>query len=393
MDNPRRSKCLNPHNHYNLFQLNGDSDNEVLEKEDDDDSLSPDPEFSTPAPSKPKRKKKKKRKDKLKPEDPKEDSQDEIDEIDRSVREVNKLLGEPIAGTSKAELKPAEKTKESMMAIEHKYLNPHNELKRICGSKILPGDQNKSRGRGRTSHLRKTWLTTIADWFPVSKAGLSMTLDQTTKTEDNLQYFVFVHSPAYRQVQEKFLVAVENPNPEIIISIINANPCHVDSLLQFSDVCKFNEDLQMAAELVERAVHCLECAFHPLFNITTGNCRLNYKHQANRALFLALFKHLTFIGGRACYRTSLELAKVLLSLDPVGDPMAIVLSMDLYALRAREYEWFIDFCDLWNEERNLTQLPNIAYSLALAYFRIDDSVSSEISSKYYTGIILRGRYH
>ncbi|XP_015127170.1 transcription factor 25 [Diachasma alloeum] len=365
---------------FNMFNLlNGDSDSDA--REEDDENLTRDlsPESSTSSSVKPKKKKKKKKKDRSKSEDPpREDSQDKIDEIDRSVREVNKLLGEPVACFSKSDHKPAEKTKDSLMTIEHKYLNPHNELKRICGSKILPGDQNKSRGRGRTSHLRKTWLTTIPDWFPVTKAGLSMTLDQTTQRDNGLQYFVFVHSPAYRQVQEKFLLAVENPNPEIIISIINANPCHVDSLLQFSDVCKFNEDLQMAAELVERAVHCLECAFHPLFNLTTGNCRLNYKMQTNRALFLALFKHLTFIGGRACYRTSLELAKVLLSLDPVGDPMAVVLSIDLYALRAREYEWFIDFCNLWNVERNLTQLPNIAYSLALAYFRVGDKEADKL---------------
>ncbi|XP_011315116.1 transcription factor 25 [Fopius arisanus] len=362
---------------FNMFNLlNGDFDSDT--REEDDENIDPElsPDSSNPCPMKPKRKKKKKKKDRSKLEDvSREESQDEIDEIDRSVREVNKLLGEPVAGSSKIDQKPAVKTKNSIMSIEHKYLNPHNELKRICGSKILPGDQNKARGRGRTNHLRKTWLTTIPDWFPVSKAGLSMTIDRTEDSSDGLQYFVFTHSSAYRNVQDKFLLAVENPNPEAIINIINANPCHVDSLLQFSDISKFNEDLQMAAELVERAVHCLECAFHPLFNLTTGNCRLNYNNQTNRPFFLALFKHLTFIGGRACYRTSLELSKALLSLDPVGDPMAVVLSIDFYALRAKEYEWFIDFCNLWNVERNLTQLPNIAYSLALAHFRIDDKES------------------
>lgn len=140
--------------------------------------------------------------------------------------------------------------------------------------------------------------------------------------------------------------------------------------MQFAELCKLNEDLQMSAEFVERAVHCFECAFHPFFNITTGNSRLSYKNQTNRPFFIALFKHLMFIGGRACYRTSLELCKVLLSLNPEGDPLAIVLAIDFFALRAKEYEWFIDFCQVWEVSRNLTQLPNIAYSLALAHFHL-----------------------
>lgn len=43
-----------------------------------------------------------------------------------------------------------------------------------------------------------------------------------------------------------------------------------------------SEDLQMAAELNERALYCLECAFHPLFNPAQGNCRLNFNKQVNR---------------------------------------------------------------------------------------------------------------
>lgn len=66
----------------------------------------------------------------------------------------------------------------------------------------------------------------------------------------------------------------------------------------------------------------------------------------------------------------MEFCKLLLSLDPEGDPLSVILSIDFYALRAKEYEWFIEFCDLWDNARNLTQLPNIAFSLALAHFHV-----------------------
>lgn len=85
-------------------------------------------------------------------------------------------------------------------------------------------------------------------------------------------------------------------------NIVNAHSYHIDSLLQVSEMCKINDDLAYAAEFIKRALYCLECAFHPFFNITTAQCRLDYRKQQNRALFLTLFKHLGFVGGRACYR-------------------------------------------------------------------------------------------
>lgn len=72
----------------------------------------------------------------------------------------------------------------------------------------------------------------------------------------------------------------------------------------------------------------------------------------------------------------MEFCKLLLSLDPEGDPLAVILSLDFYALRAKEYEWFIEFCNLWDNTRNLTQLPNIAFSLALAHFHLGNTSSA-----------------
>lgn len=32
----------------------------------------------------------------------------------------------------------------------------------------------------------------------------------------------------------------------------------------------------------ERALHSMECAFHPLFSLTSGTCRLDYRRPENR---------------------------------------------------------------------------------------------------------------
>lgn len=83
---------------------------------------------------------------------------------------------------------------------------------------------------------------------------------------------------------------------------MNSYPFHVDSLLQSAELCKLSEELAVAANLIERALFYLEYAFHPLFSMSTANCRLDYRKQQNRALFITLFKHLVLIGGKACYR-------------------------------------------------------------------------------------------
>lgn len=67
-----------------------------------------------------------------------------MDEIERSVREVNQLLGENyIPGSSASNIR-SEKLlhmKKSILNVQHKHLNPNNELKRIFGSKIIQSEQ------------------------------------------------------------------------------------------------------------------------------------------------------------------------------------------------------------------------------------------------------------
>jgi len=191
------------------------------------------------------------------------------------------------------------------------------------------------------------------------------------ETINGAQHFKFNHSDAYREVQRRFMSAVDSLNPDNIVSILTACPYHVDSRIQLSDLAKNAEDVQVAADLIEGAIHCMESSFDTRFSITNTSCRLEYKYQENRAFHILLFKHLLFVGQRACYRTALELCKRLLLLDPVGklgDPLAVTLMIDFYAIKAGEYQWLINLYDFWAPIRNLCQLPNWAYSVALAKF-------------------------
>lgn len=153
------------------------------------------------------------------------------------------------------------------------------------------------------------------------------------------------------------------------------SPYHIDSLIQLSDISRMSDDTQMAADFIERALYALQSCFHPSFNfISKGanqsplNYKLDYNRVENRCFFIALFKHIIYVGGKACYRTSLELCKLLLSLDVQGDPLGCILLIDFYAIRSSQYEYLIEFYETLNDSKHLYLLPNIAFSIALAHF-------------------------
>lgn len=122
--------------------------------------------------------------------------------------------------------------------------------------------------------------------------------------------------------------------------------------------------------IVERALYSFQQSFHPLFSITRGECRLEYRQQENRSFFISLFKNIIFVGERGCSRTALEFCKVLLSLNPHEDPLAVLLLIDYFAIRCEEFEYFLRFHAEQNQRLNLDGLPNFVYSVSLSHFRM-----------------------
>lgn len=363
-----RRKNKNSSERSNAFDvlLNGDDDCVVDELSEDDetdgkpvnnDEKENQSSGTNNKPAARSKKKAKKKKKKGKTNDDSNVQKDEDDEFLSWESEVpSNLTGATSVNHDGMNTKP-------LLMIEHRNLNAENELCRKFGSRIVRGD------RGRPNHRRTqraTWLINPRDnWPKVGKSGIQMKL---LRIKDGYSYFAFEHTPSYQAIQFKFLDAVESMDPNNISGILSVYGYHIDSLLQLSEVCKMAEDHQMAAELVERALYCFECSFHPLFNVTQGKSRMEYKNAENRPFFLALFHHLKFVGQKGCYRTALELCKLLLSLSPDEDPLCVLLMMDFYALHSGEYDFLIRLYDEWEAHKNLSQLPNFAFSIALAHF-------------------------
>lgn len=59
----------------------------------------------------------------------------------------------------------------------------------------------------------------------------------------------------------------------------------------------------------------------------------------------------------------------------------MILVIDYYALRAKQYEWLIQLYDEWEQSNNLSQLPNMAYSYALSLFYTHRENNIELADK------------
>jgi tetratricopeptide (TPR) repeat protein len=287
-----------------------------------------------------------------------------MDDVDAEIQAVTKMFGEVAPPLSSEQPSPSAIDTKNLLTVEHRFLNADNEMRRIFGSRVVQSEYRRH-GHSRT-YQKATWLATPRDSWPrLSKIGLAMDF---IKKENGCQHFSFVHSSQYQTIQFEFLDAVESFNPDNIAAVLQLYPYHIDSLLQLSEVCKMSEDKQMASELIERALYLFENSFHTLFNLTQGTCRLDYRRAENRAFYYTLFKRMVMVGQRGCYRTALEFCKLLLSLDPNGDPLCVLLMIDFYSLRAQEFKFLIRMFEEWEPHRNLSQLPNWAFSVPLAMF-------------------------
>ncbi|KAH8402858.1 hypothetical protein KR222_007670 [Zaprionus bogoriensis] len=375
LDTVRGNSHLNP---FDLLNQQSLSESEF--KEDDNETEHPSAAMQANSAAK---KKKKKRKKKVKSHGNHISSEDN-ERQDTYFEKVDPLLGQVYDAVPKQlEKGPAISagTGKKLLAVELKHLNQQNEMRRTFGKRVVKVE-NK-RGRQKPT-LKSTYMVTAKDsWPPLTKNIITMKLLPMPETpgtsaspkiqindEDNVQWFTFQHSQYYQGVQHMFLSALERIDSEFLITLIKRCPYHVDSLVQLSEVCKMTEDFALASELIERALLLMESSLHINFSLTSGNSRLDYRRQENRAFYIVLFKHAQYLEERACCRTAFEISKLLLSLQPDVDPLAVILVIDYYALRSKQFAWLVEFFEQYNATRNLAQLPNMAYSYALALFTL-----------------------
>ena len=105
-------------------------------------------------------------------------------------------------------------------------------------------------------------------------------------------------------------------------------------------------------------------------SIAEGRACLDFRRPENREFWLAAWRYTTNLSMRGTWRTAYEWAKLLLSLDPEGDPYRIGLVIDQFALRARQAEHFLNLTIHPVLKETWQCTPNIEISTALAEYKL-----------------------
>lgn len=279
----------------------------------------------------------------------------------------------------------------SALIVKPRLLNADTELKRLFGGRVIESERRaeeanaaragrRQRAGGRAHLRRKVSLVTPRDtWFDQAP-GLIMDLDSEATNNasergiSDVKYFRYAHEAHYARLQDLYLELVKSHDPNLLVDICSRYPYHVDSLLQLAELYRQMGELDRAAEQVERCLYVLEGSWHVSFKPFDGTCRLSFDVMENRPLYVALFRYSQLLTRRGLYRTSLEISKLLLNLDPENDPMGMLMLADSYALLSIEYQWIEDMRETY-EYIPIKYFPNFAASAALAKDAIRSSFS------------------
>ena len=131
-------------------------------------------------------------------------------------------------------------------------------------------------------------------------------------------WFTFDFAVDYLSAHRRFKDMQGSHDPSHLVIFLAEQPNHTEAMLQLALVCAHTANLDRGAEFVRRCLYTYECAIVEQAALLAGNARFDYDEEANRPFFLALFHHMRMCGAQGCERTALELATLLLSLDPEG---------------------------------------------------------------------------
>jgi Transcriptional repressor TCF25 len=156
-----------------------------------------------------------------------------------------------------------------------------------------------------------------------------------------------------------------------LVIFLAQNPYHFDGLLQLAMLFAKMGQMDRASDLVKRSLYYFECATNDSFReaIVGGLCRLDPTSRANSVYHLTLFRHMQISNMSGMTKTSAELSRLILALDPLGDSYCCLLRIDSQFIDSAQYSAVVD---MW--------ASNLPLGLSGDYFSVQPSSPSLTSS-------------
>jgi Transcriptional repressor TCF25 len=159
----------------------------------------------------------------------------------------------------------------------------------------------------------------------------------------------YTHSDNYARDCQDFETIKASGDANALGMFVAHHPFAVEALLQLSAVLYQTNQSQEGLSLLKRALWVYECAsMNSFLNVEGPISLMDFELIENKHFFNALFRlvRVSYVAGltRACFAVS----RFLLSLDPLRDPMNVLLAIDSFALLCNTEacnEWLISFVD------------------------------------------------
>ncbi|KAJ8121834.1 hypothetical protein ONZ43_g1816 [Nemania bipapillata] len=414
---------------FSGFAALGDQDDEADDDEDDNEveptETSPRPaenvvHSETPNSSAKKNKKKKKKGKKANaPGAPSSSSrtdppaQDAIDEIDEALRELSLANRDSRAPTNSqvdiARSSAFERICE-LLRINTNHLKVVNEMRNLFGREAIAAalnEENEERARAqRPRHIsqnvdletflkgepgktlpevtlrRNPFLPGKDSWPRASTEGLTMKQFKEGAVGDKSMpgtvEFGFTHDENYNKLEQEFFQMVQMFDPMQLVHLLHLHPYHISTLIQVSKVAKQDQNSALSADLCERALFTFGRVALSGFRqkMEEGKARLDFRRPENRQFWLAGYHYLKNLVMKGTYRTALEWAKLMFSMD-LSDPYGMIHFIHPMAIRAYESKWFIDFCDSEVLDNFDTAQDYIRQTLVLARLQQKDKAGAK----------------
>ncbi|KAI1148611.1 transcriptional repressor TCF25-domain-containing protein [Nemania diffusa] len=399
-------------------EADDDEDNEIEPTETSSRPAESAVRVETPSSSSKKNKKKKKKGKKpdasaapsLRTDTPTRTTTDDIDEALRELSLANKKTGVP--GGSQAATAPSVAFERicELLRINTNHLKVVNEMRNLFGREAIAAalnEENEERARTqRPRHIpqqvdletflkgqpgktllevtlrRNPFLPGKDSWPRASTEGLTMRQLQEGPVAGQLMAgtveFGFAHDENYNKLEQEFFHMVQMLDPMQLVHLLHLHPYHISTLIQVSKVAKQDQNSALSADLCERALFTFGRVALSTFRqkMEEGKARLDFRRPENRQFWLAGYHYLKNLVMKGTYRTALEWAKLLFSMD-LNDPYGMIHFIHPMAIRAHESKWFIDFCDTEIFDNWDTAQDYIRQTLVLARLQQKDAAGAK----------------
>lgn len=211
--------------------------------------------------------------------------------------------------------------------------------------------------------------------------------------------FSFQYSDSYQWDCKDYETVQMSGDINMVALFLAHHPWFVPSLICLATVLYQTGQSQEGLVLIQRALWVYECCFlHSFIKKTFGF--MDHDLPENQPFFETLFRMVRISHVAGLPKAALAYSKLLLSLDPLRDPKNVLLVIDHFVMLANtkeDDEWLVDFLEketisifqrdefgTSENECRLLSLPNMAYSYALARYRIfirEKNLESERKAK------------